>query len=707
MQTITKIKLILLFCILGYTIQAQSLRVQDPRQGSRNAIGQIDSAAMTIKPQGIYAEVGLYLTYSSKNTNLTGIKDTLEVQHYFNLPKDVLVSDSWLWFQDIIIKAKIIDRWTASTIYNNIVGRRQDPSLLLKNSATNYEFRIYPMAGNQTRRVKLTFLIPMRWQNNRAIVELPSSLLTVSGTIPKLNVRIFENSAWKNPKILEIPSLNLTQQTDSLGTSLGAWVDIAASTTFGKLTLAYDSPTKNGLYCARYPVNNNEGFYQLVMYPNQIANITNSTKNLLVAIDYNIGNTSTPKATILSQVKENLKATLGEKDSFNLILSKPNPNPLSNKWLKASLVDSVFESLASDALSNISNLQTVLSRSLEFLKTNSSGSLILLSSDASYTNTAVSNELIIELKKIIMPIPKMSILDFSNTAHQSFWVNGIWYTGNNYLYTNLSRQSAGGTLLDAGSFFDVSPYTRQLFQKTNGVYDNLDLYTTLEDGYCHSRYNLEDNNKDFGRPIIQVGRYRGQFPFRIEVSGSYNNLDFSKKMTIPESEIALSANTLPYFWAGQEILKLENTNLFDNATIQQIINVSMPNRILSRYTAFLALEPSLGGDTCRTCDLNRTIATVSTKEISNTSLKLTASPNPFKTTTTFKITFDAWSGSEKAQIIVYDLTGKIVKTLLVTIKKGDTEAQIELEADTLPAGIYIARFTSDNIQRTLKIVKIE
>ena len=86
---------------------------------------------------------------------------------------------------------------------------------------------------------------------------------------------------------------------------------------------------------------------------------------------------------------------------------------------------------------------------------------------------------------------------------------------------------------------------------------------------------------------------------------------------------------------------------------------------------------------------------------------MTASPNPFKTTTTFKITFDAWSGSEKAQIIVYDLTGKIVKTLLVNIKKGDTEAQIELEADTLPAGIYIARFTSDNIQRTIKIVKIE
>ena len=113
---------------------------------------------------------------------------------------------------------------------------------------------------------------------------------------------------------------------------------------------------------------------------------------MLTIIDYNIGNTSTPKATILSQVKENLKATLGEKDSFNLILSKPNPNPLSNKWIKASLVDSVFESLASDALSNISNLQTVLSRSLEFLKTNSSGSLLLLSSDASYTNTAVSNE---------------------------------------------------------------------------------------------------------------------------------------------------------------------------------------------------------------------------------------------------------------------------------------------------------------------------
>ena len=706
MQKFTKNVLFFCLCFICFTAQSQSsLRVQDPRQGFRSGFGQIDSAAITIKPKGLYAEVGYYLTYSAKSTSFTSVKDTLEVQHYFNLPKDVMVSDSWLWFQDFIIRAKIIDRWTATTIYNNIVGRRSDPSILTKNGSINYEFRIFPMAGNETRRVKLTFLIPMRWQGSKANLELPLQLITVSNVLPKLNIRVFENAEWKNPRLTDIPNFQFADQSDSLGRTLGGWTDLTNFKNAATLKLTYDAPVKNGVYLSHYPVNVNEGFYQLLVYPHQVADLLIANRKILVAVDYNIGNTNIQQNTVLNTIKENLRSTLSDKDSFNLIFSKLNPTPLSNTWFGTAQLDSVFSTLNNSSFSNISNLPTLLFKSLEFLKANRSGKLVVFSSDASFNNSVSSNELISELKKTSNPLPQVHIVDFSNLNHNGFSAGNLWYVGNSYLYTNLARQS-GGNAYDVGSSNDIATYSRFLYQNINGVYDNLDVYTTLNDGYCHSRFNIDETNKSFAAPVLLVGKYRGKMPFRIDVGGLYGETDFSKKLSIPQSDMALSDNTLPSFWAGQQIFKLEHS-AFDNATIQQMIETSMNTRILSRYTAFLALEPSQGGDTCRTCDSNNNTKVTATTEISDKKLKLTVSPNPFKSETTITISFETWKASSKAQILIYDLTGKLVKTIVLDIKQGDTEASVTLDASEMPSGVYIARFIGDNVQKTIRLVKME
>ena len=706
MHNFTKAFLFFCLCFTHFTVKSQNyLYVQDPKQTWRGGSGQIDSAAITVRPKGLYAEVGYYLTYSAKSTPFTSSKDTLEVQHYFNLSKDVMVADSWLWFQDFIIRAKIIDRWTASTIYNNIVGRRQDPSIFLKNGQTNYELRIYPMVGNQSRRVKLTFLIPMRWQGTKATLDLPLQLIFQSNVLPKLNVRIFEEAEWKNPRLADVPTFQFSNQTDTLGKTLGGWVDLTNLKSVPNLKLSYDSPAKNGYYLSRLPVNANEGFYQLMLLPHQVADLQNANRKVLVALDYNVANTSIQQSVVLNNLKENLRATLTEKDSFNLIFSKLNPTPLSNLWFSAAQLDSVFATLNNSSFSNISNLPTLLLKSLEYLKANRGGKLVVYSSDASFNNSTSSNELITELKKTSNPLPQIHVLDFSNVNHNGFYAGNLWYEGNSYLFTNLARQS-GGNAYDVGYVNDMTTTTNNLYQNINGVYDNLDVYTTLNDGFCHSRFTLDENNKSFSSPVLIVGKYKGKMPFRIEVAGTYGTTDFSKKLSIAENDIALSDNSLQNFWAGQQIYKLENS-LYDNATISQVIETSMSNRILSRYTAFLALEPAQGGDTCRTCDKNDTKATTATKEISNKVLKLTASPNPFKTETTIKITFETWKISSKARIVIYDLTGKVVKTIELDIKQGDTEAIVILDAHEMPSGIYIARFVSETIQKTIRLVKIE
>lgn len=63
-----------------------------------------------------------------------------------------MIIDSWLWIGDEISKAMILDKWTASSIYENIVKRRKDPSILTKMSDLQYELRIFPMAGNEKEK---------------------------------------------------------------------------------------------------------------------------------------------------------------------------------------------------------------------------------------------------------------------------------------------------------------------------------------------------------------------------------------------------------------------------------------------------------------------------------------------------------------------------------------------------------------------------
>src|SRR5688572_17137389 len=119
--------LILSFTLLVATYNLygyNQLRVGNPRVTSYTYQGTIEEASLSVRPKGLFMEYGLYLTFSSKGSAWTKSTDTLEVILNFDLPANAIVHDSWLWIGDSIMKAKIMDKWTAKTIYDSIVKRR-------------------------------------------------------------------------------------------------------------------------------------------------------------------------------------------------------------------------------------------------------------------------------------------------------------------------------------------------------------------------------------------------------------------------------------------------------------------------------------------------------------------------------------------------------------------------------------------------------
>jgi Vault protein inter-alpha-trypsin domain len=687
-----------------------SLRVQDPRS-FRSSFAQIDAASVVIRPKGLFAEVSFFLTYSSKGSFMTNASDTLEVQHFFNLPANVQVIDSWLWIENYIVRAKIIDRWTASTIYNQIVGRRQDPSILLKNGAQSYEFRIFPMAGNQTRTVKLSFLVPFEWQANGQVnLNLPINLMTISPKRPIFHMTLWDDPAWKNPKIVEEPRINFVGQTDSVGKFYTAAVNMENYSSFGStLRISYDSPMKNGIFVGKYG-NNTEGVYQVAFFPEQVANLPNLARKTMVMVDYNSSNTNISATTVLAQIQSHLRQNLTERDSFNLMFSKIlNITPLSNQWFsgKATTIDSVFRTLSASSLSNISNLPNLLAKGVEYTKTKG-GTLLLVSADASVTSFAAGNELLTEISRIANPLPPIHVLDISNTNHIGTSINGQWYSGNGYFYTNLARQSTG-TYADLLYDNDLTRYLPQVFRSINGSYQSFDLYTSVDSGFCHSRFNFNTQPLTLGQPIIQIGRYNGKGDFRLEFAGSYNAGLFSRRLTFNDSQITRTDTTLYTFWSGTQIAAWETSSNRDNATINRIIRQSMNDRVLSLYTAFLALEPRFGGDTCRSCNNdNRGGGQVSTSNPTiNDSLKITIAPNPFKTQVTFKMSFPAVKNLQTAQMSAFSTTGQLVKNFDLDLKVGVSQAEVVWQAEGVASGVYLVRMRVDGLQKTVKVVKTE
>ncbi len=253
-------KLTTLFLILGAlpfsALQAYDyITVLDHQQQWNRDQGTIESAEFTIHPRGVYMEIGMYLTVSARQSYFEEEEGlNLETILDFNLPEGAIVHDSWLWIGEDIIQAEILDRWTAGNIYEDIVGRNQDPSILYKQSATQYQLRIFPMEADSTRRVKVTYLMPADFSAENISVNLPIDLLKTSRVpLEYIQVQAFLDDEWENPQFLQTPADFEEVNHPTLGKSLITEVSMQ---NLNSLDFALNSPMKEGVYLNNFEQGN-------------------------------------------------------------------------------------------------------------------------------------------------------------------------------------------------------------------------------------------------------------------------------------------------------------------------------------------------------------------------------------------------------------------------------------------------------------------
>ncbi|MFZ6034282.1 MAG: VIT domain-containing protein [Melioribacter sp.] len=705
----------LILFALAFSIQAQPyayLSINDPHAwGNYNPV--INRAQVVVTPEGVFSKVDLILEVATTDTYLNNEKQ-LEIVLNFSLPEGSVVTDLWLWVGDEISKGLLLDTWTASTIYENIVNRRRDPAVLYKRSANNYELRVYPLFPKSFRKFKIQYLTPNNWYSEKALLPLPYHILNAANKpVGTLEIAALNFNEWRNPVLAGKDG----EFVDASGTEYPAdyeYVSFAnVSSLPSNFAVEYPNPMINGVYLKKYD-DGETGYYQMALFPGNT--IIDKKKNkVLFLIDYDVRKTTLTKDDIVSNLKTLIKTNLKEDDQFNIFYSMLGTQRLSENWINADTnsINAVLEYFKGGHLSSYSNLATLLNDGYEYLRNNGDSAVVyLMASSDQFGSFEQANQLINDLQTYYSPLPPTYIFDFNNNNFYYYYFGNRSYLGNEYFYTNLSRLTGGDY-----KRINNSPLAtmNELFGQISGLITSFDLYTTLEAGFCFSRQNLKsiEASINIGEPIVQIGKYIGSFPFTIKASGIYDSKPFTSTLNIYENEIADADSTTAQMWTGWYISSLEKGYL-TNKEIIELVDLSARYRILSTYTSFLCLEP---GDTiCIECVQEQQggrndgggIISVDEENEVPTEFDVKAYPNPFNSQVNISVTLPAEATKENIKIKIYNLLGQEVKTFEYTPNSSNI---INLfwdgkndEGEQLSSGVYIFTVSGGAFKKSIKLV---
>jgi len=705
---------ILLFCFvlcLGGQLFAQ-LTVADVRKSWETRQGTIEEATLSVRTKGVYMECGLYLTFSARGNTFSTPADSLEVTLKFSLPLGSSVTDCWLWVGDNISRAHIFDKYTAGAIYEGIVKRRKDPSILYKTNDTQYQLRVFPMNKVSTRRVKITWLQPVTIGEDKARLSLPINILGLSKyPIQKFNLSVWTDDRYKAPSILNQPNTKFEVVNDTAEFGQYYRTQLFLYQYEDIVQLAFASPLQNGYYLSTGE-SRGEQFYQLAVLPRTFIP-TVRRKKVAFCMDYQLGNNS--YLDILDAInasKSSMLNNLVEGDSFNLFYTKGLAvQQASNHWIPASKdsIEAAFQ-LLSQKLATYSNLQSLLAGSIEWMKTHGSeGYLILASNGAQYANLTVSNNLLNAFLAILPTGVSIHTIDYSYLYANYFYWDGYYYYGNSYLLSTLSSLSHGAYYRTIGTTSQKQVFTstiESLFSNIGTTTSIFDFNTNVQNGFCYGTQDVSNGGStsiNLDQPVVQIGKYIGNSPFHFEMSTIYNNQPINTQVEIPESETNHSDTLVRQAWNGKYLQTLEKATQ-NISSINTILYTSLNSRVLSRYTAFLCLEDT--SYYCKDC-LDET-QTTSTEDLVASDSLLTAYPNPFSSQVTIQINAE-FSKQEHPSFEVYDLKGQLVHYF--TLSTGVNEQKIEwdgssMSGDQIPAGVYIGLMKLKDRTVVLKLVKV-
>ncbi len=687
--------LVMVFFILIKTNAHENLILNHVMYWGWEEPGYIESASLLIEPKGLYAECTLVLDFSTGGI-IYDDYDSLEVVMNFNLPEESQVRELYLWINNEPVRGLMFDRWTASLIYESIVERRIDPAILTKVGANEYNIKIFPLLTELPRKIKIKYIAPI--QNilaNNSMVITPFNILKLSEELPDSFRLAFKgDSVYGSPRILENEEVDFNPVLD-IDFGLCEMACISDLEQYSSISMVFNENSDNPLHMLTYrDEEHNNNYYELAFNHSSLFDVNRNRKAVFL-VDYIDENCSAySKEDILNDLEYSISNTFTPLDSFNVLFSGMVTSFPSTEWVPAdsASISDFFGSLDPELMNSYSNMPTLLVDGINYLKNkDADGSLVLVASSNSNGSgneaNALINDYMESLEGTEIPIHIIDLDDQYYYTSEMHYIGGQYFRGNEYLYTRLSQ-------LTVGEYYSIRQYSLlSMLEKVNhrlsGYFKSLEVFIQSEGGYAFSNYTLQGsesltyNDESF----CIVGQYVGEPPFYISIFGQdsddqvYYTID-----TIKSNEIFTGDTIIQKVWAAQKIKDLYSMEQ-STQVINQIINTSIKEYILTNYTALLVLEPGfqipeeLGEneewDDVFPTDLIDNTEVAEAPELSNY-------PNPCNESTT--ITYSLTNSCD-VRIIVINSLGQIITTLIdEAVVPG--EYTVTYDTSDLDEGIY-------------------
>lgn len=146
---------------------------------------QLESNKIKVIVHTCHIDVEEEAVIATRGTVSSGDPNTLEITGEFQLTPGASMRSLLLWNGDKLLKAKLIDRELADSIMDSIVDYTyRDPALIKYEGNNKYSFRIYPVAINNSRKVRVLYTVPLQSNEGRLQFEFQPAFTLGAQQVP-------------------------------------------------------------------------------------------------------------------------------------------------------------------------------------------------------------------------------------------------------------------------------------------------------------------------------------------------------------------------------------------------------------------------------------------------------------------------------------------------------------------------------------------
>ncbi len=697
-NTMKKLYSLLLFTLFSISIFSQ-MRVIDPQNQWWDSYASIENVEFQIKPAGIYYETSITFEVKASFANFDD-ETQLEYIYDFELSDNVVFNDSWLWIEDYISKGDIYEKSEGTQIYEDIVDRRQDPSILTKTGDRSYNFRIYPLFNNDVRKVKISYLTAYEHNGNLLESTLPLSFLFDSYESPQnVTLKVINDDNWFHTPLNDAWTV----------TSVDGFVTTYTMTenTIYDSKVRFSGDTQDQYKLGIYEDEDGDEKYFQISYKPEIETEQTPTYNLIL-LDHETDNTYIEINNVLSAISTKLN-DFGPQDYFNILYQDFTPQFTGDSWLPClpEHIQSATNEISSANHSAFSWLNVMLPSALQYIENEGhKARILIISADNDFYTQASTNDFLPIINEYIDNMSTevtISAIDYSKYK-PGIWIENNYYRGNEYMYGRLTN--------DHNGFYSAVNYQNEMkdalenFAQSEEVkLDQFDIVLENSGGFSYSKYISNGSDQiSTDEPILITGKFIGEPDFELKFNAIHDDevIQESLSLTANMELTSLAKDN----WTSQYILANENSSDIDVKS--DVVDASIENRLLSKQTVFLCLERDTSAISSNNGNGDDDISIVSTNDVDNPEVKINTYPNPFTAFVNIEIPATLTTNNEDVKIEILTADGKLVKTLDQKTVVKDEKFSIQWTPDFhLEGGIYFVKITTESESHTVKVIFVK